>query len=78
MQKIKLLTLVIAAGACLLSPAAASKLPKSVVLPPGVVVPDDFELPPGINLPEGFVVTQDMVNQYLKYMESKKSGAQES
>jgi len=54
--------------------ATGAKLPKGVVLPPGVVVPDDFELPAGINIPAGFVITQDMVDQYVRYMETQEKG----
>jgi len=50
--------------------AAKAKLPKGVVLPEGVELPDDFELPAGIVIPEGFVITQDMVDQYFRYMEN--------
>ena len=70
------LILTIATGACLLSGAALAKpkLPKGVILPPGVVVPDDFELPEGISIPAGFEISQDMVDQYVKYMDKKKNG----
>jgi len=71
------LILTIATGACLLSGAAQAKpkLPKGVILPPDVVVPDDFELPEGISIPAGFEISQDMVDQYVKYMDKKNNGA---
>ena len=66
-------------GACLIadSTLAAPKLPKGVVLPEGVVVPDDFVMPKGLQIPEGFVITQDMVDQFVKYMENKKKNPEE-
>jgi len=48
-----------------------------VVLPPGVVVPDDFELPDDIVIPEGFVITQDMVDQFMRYMQNEQNDAAE-
>ena len=74
---IRKLILTSTAATCLLSAGAQAKknkLPKGVILPPDVVVPDDFELPDGINIPEGFEITQDMVDQYIRYMDKKKKG----
>ena len=45
-------------------------------LPDGVELPDDFELPAGIEIPPGFEITEEMVRQYLKYMESQNSGSE--
>lgn len=78
---IRKLTLTSVAAICLLGTGALAKknkLPKGVILPPDVVLPDDFELPDGIQIPEGFEITQDMVDQYVKYMEKKKKGEKDN
>ena len=52
----------------------AQQLPEGVRLPPGVELPEDFALPEGLVIPEGFEITEEMIKQYLKYMETQESG----
>ena len=47
----------------------AGQLPDGVKLPEGVELPDNFKLPAGIEIPKGFEITEDMIQQYLKYLE---------
>ena len=51
----------------------AGPLPDGVTLPEGVELPDNFSLPAGIKIPEGFEITEDMIQQYLKYLEDNES-----
>ena len=58
-------------------PTQASQLPDGVTLPDGVELPDNFKLPDGIEIPEGFEITEDMVQQYLKYLEDSEDSEKE-
>ena len=70
---------VMAAGVCLMAPTVVAKfkLPDGVTLPEGIEIPDDFELPEGINIPEGFQITEDMVIQFMKYLETQEKEGEE-
>ena len=61
----------------MLEPTQASQLPDGVILPEGVELPDNFKLPEGIEIPEGFEITEDMIQQYLKYLEDQEDGENE-
>ena len=54
----------------ILGTGIAQSLPEGLRLPPGVELPEDFALPEGLVIPEGFEITEEMINQYLKYMET--------
>ena len=47
-----------------------------MTLPEGVELPDNFKLPAGIKIPEGFEITEDMIQQYLKYLEDNSEDAE--
>lgn len=46
-------------------------------MPEGVELPEDFKLPEGLEIPKGFEITEDMVKQYLKYLEDSKEGKED-